>query len=55
MRGKEKIVERGIGYEIYYSDGRFFINTYKAVNYSYETLRGAKEALYYAGLIDSTN
>lgn len=50
---KKETVERGIGYEIYYSGGRFWVEMYRPITHSYETLVGAKEAVYYAGLRDT--
>lgn len=42
-------------YHIYYSDGRFYVDMYERNKpiHSYETIEGVKEALYYAGKIDS--
>lgn len=53
MARKEETVERGPGYRIYYNDGLFWVDLYKPIIHSYETLRGAKEAVYYAGLRDT--
>lgn len=51
----EKTISRKPMYHIYYSDGRFYVDMYERNKpvHSYETIEGVKEALYYAGKIDS--
>lgn len=53
MKRKEQTVETGFGYRIYFSDGLFFVDLYKPIIHGYDTLVGAKEAVYYAGLRDT--
>ena len=55
MRIKRFSVASGIGYHVYYSDGRYYIDLYRRDRpiQSYATIEGVKEALYYAGLICS--
>ena len=43
-------VERGIGYVIYYFDGLFFVDFFRGKSDGFETLQGARESVYYAGL-----
>ena len=49
----ETVVEQGIGYKIYYSDGRYFLDTHGPIICGYNTLFAAREAAYYAGKRDT--
>ena len=47
---RRETVERGIGYKIYYLDGMFFVDYFREKADGFETLQGARESVYYAGL-----
>lgn len=52
--GKVKQIARGIGWEVYYHDGRYYVDFFKGKPIGgHKTLQGAKEELYYAGKIPS--
>ena len=52
--GKEKQIARGIGWEVYYHDGRYYVDYFNGKPIGgHKTLQGAKEELYYAGKIPS--
>ena len=53
MARKEETVERGYGYRIYFSEGIYFLDLYQNKTNGYDTLAGAKEAAYYAGVRDT--
>jgi hypothetical protein len=53
MARKEETVERGYGYRIYFSEGIYFLDLHKNKIDGYDTLAGAKEAAYYAGVRDT--
>lgn len=50
----DMLIERKPGYRIYYGDGRYFVDTYKRVSCSYDSIEGALEAVYYAELRENT-
>lgn len=52
---ERKTIARGVGYEVYIMDGRYYIDLFKKDRpiHSYETIEGVKEALYYGGYINS--
>lgn len=50
MKEKRKIVERGIGYTIYFCEGLFFVDFYRNKCDGFETLAGARESVYYREL-----
>lgn len=52
---RAETISRKPGYHVYKHDGRFYINMFRndAPIHSYATIEGVKEALYYAGKIDS--
>lgn len=50
MKKQRQTVESGIGYKIYYYDGLFFVDFYRTKSDGFETLQGAIECVYYAGL-----
>ena len=51
---KERTIVKTHVYHIYYSRGLYFIDYYHGgIIHSYSTLAAVKEALYYAGHIDS--
>ena len=47
---KRETVERGIGYEIYFFEGLFFVDYFREESCGFDTLQGARESVYYAGL-----
>lgn len=47
---RRQTIERGAGYAIYYFDGLFFVDYFKGKADGFETLQGARESVYYAGL-----
>ena len=47
---RRETVERGIGYAIYFFDGLFFVDFFNGKANGFDTLQGARESVYYAGL-----
>lgn len=49
---ERKIIKNGIGFTVYMSNGRYFVDLHKPIIHSYSTLEGVAETLYYNEYIE---
>ena len=48
---ERKTIKQGIGFKVYKYEGLIFVDTYGPFACGFDTMQGAAEHLYYAGLL----